>query len=145
MTRSRFKPIYVDLDDGAWYISSANTDSNLRVIRVVSNTPRNKWEVFHNRGTKKIFVQFLDNYTTERKPESIKFIDDVRILVEFAEPVVGELNLIFDRQDFITIPTQTPTPSVTPTVTPTPTFTATATVTPTVTATVTVTPTPSGA
>lgn len=100
MLNSRYKPIYVDLDDGAWYISSASTDSELRTLRITSGTPRNQWEVVHNRNTTKVFVQFLEDFTTERVPERIEFIDENRILVRFAEPVTGELNLIFDRVEF---------------------------------------------
>lgn len=154
MTKSRFKQIYVDLDDGRWYVPDADTDSRLRTLRYTSNIPRNKWTLVHNRNTSKIIVQFLDNYTTERKPELIRFIDSNSILVEFAEPVVGEINLIFDRNDFffganptptppVTPPTATATPTVTPTISVTPSITPTVTptITPTVTPTISLTPT----
>ena len=60
MLKNRFKPIYVDLDDGKWYVTNETTDSNLMSLRVEVRDASTTWYVQHWRRTKKVYFQILD-------------------------------------------------------------------------------------
>jgi hypothetical protein len=136
MLKTRYKPLYIDLENGNWYTTNEISDSNLKSLRVRVRKASDTWYVKHWRRTTKLYFQILDNRNSEIIPQSVQIVDNNTILIEFSEPTSGTLNLIFREADFFNI---LPTPTVTPTVTPT--LTPTSTVTPTVTPTSTVTPT----
>ena len=141
MLKTRYKPIYVDLESGKWHTTNEVFDSNLRCLRVRVAKASSSWYVKHWRRTNKLFFQILDNSNSEIIPESIKIIDDNTVQIDFYQPTSGTLNLIFKEGDFYNIlPSPTPTPTVTPTNTATPTVTPTVTRTPDITPTNTITP-----
>ena len=58
---NRYKQIYLDLEDGTWYVTDETSDSNLRGLRVEVLTESSSWYVKHYRRTDKVFFQILDS------------------------------------------------------------------------------------
>jgi hypothetical protein len=103
MNTNRFKQIYINLNDGKWYISDQTSDSNLKSLRVIVNTISDSWYVEHNRNTKKIYFQIVDNTNSEIIPKSIKFIDLNSIQIDFSQEISGTLHLVFTKNEFYNI------------------------------------------
>ena len=103
MLKNRFKPIYVDLDDGKWYVTNETSDSNLRSLRVRVNVASDSWYVQHWRRTTKVYFQILDNTNSEIVPQLITIIDENSIRIEFSELTSGTLHLVFDKDEFFDI------------------------------------------
>ena len=145
MLENRFKQVYIDLEDGKWYIVNEANESNLRGLRTNIGDSALSWYVKHWRKTTKVFIQVLDSTNSEIIPQKVTIEDINTIRIDFFEATAGTLHLIFDEgtfHDILPTPTSTGTPTVTPTNTVTP--TTTSPVTPTATVTPTVTPTISG-
>jgi hypothetical protein len=100
MLKDRFKPIFVDLDTGKWYVTTLTNDSNLKTLRVEVRDSAESWYVRHNRKTNKIFFQILDNSGTEIIPQEIEIIDINTVQITFFEKTSGTLHLIFHEIDF---------------------------------------------
>jgi len=119
MLKNRFKPVYIDLETGKWYVTNETSDSNLKGLRVRVTTPSDSWFVTHWRRTTRVYVQVLDNTNSEIIPESIDILDDNSVQINFAQETTGVLHLIFTENDFYNIwPSSTPSPTTTPTPTP---------------------------
>ena len=127
MITNRYKQVYVDIEEGTWWVTDETTDSSLRGLYVDVTTPRRVWHIKHWRRTSKIFFQVLDG-NTEITPQNIRFVDENTVEVEFEQETSGRLHMVYDKGTFYNI---VPSPTPTSTVTPTPTPTVTQTVTPT--------------
>jgi hypothetical protein len=133
MITNRYKQVYIDIEDGTWWVTDETTDSSLRGLYVNVTTPRRVWTIKHWRKTNKIFFQVLEGDNAEVTPQSIKFLDENTVEIVFEKEVSGKLHMVYDKGTFYNV-----LPSITPTNTPTPTPTvggATLTPTPTVTQT----------
>lgn len=100
MLKNRFKPIYVDLESGKWYVTNETSDSNLESLRVHVRTPAMSWYVQHWRKTKKIYFQILDDTNSEIIPQKITIVDKNSVQIDFFEETAGTLHLIFDSDEF---------------------------------------------
>jgi hypothetical protein len=103
MLESKFRQIYVNLNDGKWYVTNRFANSGLMSLMVDVQTPASSWYVVHNRNTTKIFIQTLNSAKSELIPQTIKFVDANTIQINFDTDVAGTLHLILTNDEFYDI------------------------------------------